>query len=169
MKPHKNIARLLRAFAKVNPEQKLVCVGPFKTLKLRDNEAFNLIKKMTDKVIIADQVKNDELRAIVKNSEGLLFPSLYEGFGLPPIEAMAAKVPVLVSETSCLPEICGERAIYCDPYSVDAIAGGIERLVNLSPEEREQRTQAGHEYVARYNWDDSAKRTLQVFQEVLAN
>jgi|GEM_PF-2187704 glycosyltransferase involved in cell wall biosynthesis len=167
MKTHKNLVRLLEAYKKVKPTQKLVCVGPFKDLKLRDEKACRILGKMGDRVITTDYVSNRDLRAVVKNADGMLFPSLYEGFGLPPVEAMAAKIPVLVSETSCLPEICGESAFYCDPYSVDDIARGIEGILDLTQEERENRVESGHEYVARYNWDDSAQETMRVFKNVL--
>jgi len=167
MKTHKNLVRLLKAYQKINPEQKLVCVGPFKDLKIRDETAYRLLSRMNNRVVIADRVSNQELRAIVKNSDGLLFPSLYEGFGLPPVEAMASKIPVLVSETSCLREICGESALYCDPYSVDAIAEGLAKMTTMPADEKEKRAQAGQEYVTRYNWDETTQQTMQIFRDAI--
>jgi len=166
--PHKNLARLLQAFNKVRPEQKLVCVGVFKDSRQRYTKVARLLRKMSDRVIITDRVSHEELRTIVKNSDGLILPSLYEGFGLPAVEAMAAKVPVLVSDTSALPEVCGKSAFYCDPYTTEGIAEGLESLIALKGEELERRVEEGSEHARQFNWDKAAQATLEVFKSVLA-
>jgi glycosyltransferase involved in cell wall biosynthesis len=165
--PHKNLLRLLRAFNKIHPAQKLICVGAFEDPRQRQSKAGRLLKKMSERVIVTGRVGNEELRAIVKNADGLILPSLYEGFGLPAVEAMAAKVPVLVSETSALPEVCGKGALYCDPYTTEGIAEGLEALVNLKGEELQRRVEEGSEHARQYNWDASARATLEVFKSAL--
>lgn len=190
LKPHKNLIRLLKAWEKLSensqrekkystdlarPEPqspdisdyKLVCVGPFKSLKSRDENAFRLMNRMKGNVIFSEEIVGEPLRDLVKHAEGLILPSTYEGFGLPPLEAMASSVPVLASWAEPMPEVCGPSALYCDPYSVEEIAAGIKRLVGLSGQERQMRIAAGVEHAAKFNWDKTAKETFEVFKTTL--
>lgn len=168
LKPHKNLVRLLQAFQKLDTPHKLVCVGPFRKLKSRDDGAFRLMSRMADRVVFTDEVSHEKLRAIVKNADGLVMPSVYEGFGLPPLEAMASRVPVLASWAQPMPEVCGKSALYCDPYSVESIAEGLKELVELKGDERERRTDEGYEHAAQFNWDTTAAQTLEVFRRTLS-
>ena len=168
LKPHKNLTRLLQAFEKLTTNHKLVCVGPFKKLKSRDNRAFELMRRMSDRVIFTDEITGEPLRAIVKNSDGLILPSTYEGFGLPPLEAMAARVPVLASWALPMPEVCGKAPLYCDPYSVESIADGLQKLIDLKGPEREARIAEGYEHASKFNWDSTAAQTMEVFRKTLA-
>lgn len=168
LKPHKNLTRLLQAFKKVDADYKLVCVGPFKNLKSRDNRAHALMREMSDRVIFTDELTGEPLRAIVKNAEGLVLPSTYEGFGLPPLEAMASRVPVLASWALPMPEVCGKSPIYCDPYSIESIADGLRELINLKGEERERRISEGYEHASQFNWDKTAAQTFEVFRRTLS-
>ena len=167
LKRNKNLRRLLKAYGKVGPEQKLVCVGPTHQLKDYDRAALRLMQRMKDQVISADVVSDERLRAIVKHAEGLIMPSLYEGFGLPPLEAMASKVPVLVSEATSLPEVCGESALYCNAHSVEGIIEGLQKLMGLQGAERAKRLKEGYDHAAKFNWDTSAQATLEVLKSVL--
>jgi glycosyltransferase involved in cell wall biosynthesis len=167
LKKHKNLIRLLKAFEQVDPEYKLVCVGAFKNLKSRDESARREMRKMADRVVFADEVIGEPLRQLVKHSSGLVLPSTYEGFGLPPLEAMAARVPALVSWAEPMPEVCGEAALYCDPYSVKSIAEGLQKLISLKGEERESLIEKGVEHAAKYNWDKTAAQTFDVFKRTL--
>lgn len=167
LKPHKNLTRLLQAFQKVDTDLKLVCVGPFRKLKSRDNRAHQLMRQMSDRVIFTDELTGEPLRAVVKNAEGLVLPSTYEGFGLPPLEAMASRVPVLASWALPMPEVCGKSPIYCDPYSVDSIAEGLRELINLKGEERQRRVDEGYEHASQFNWDKTAAQTMEVFRKTL--
>ncbi len=164
----KNTTRFLRAYEKSKLPQRLVCVGPYKYLEKKEPAAWRLLKKLSNRLSLIERGSDAELRALVKHSKGLIFPSLYEGFGFPPLEAMAARVPVLVSQTAAMPEVCGESALYCDPYSVENIAEGLCSLAALTGEELERRLQLGSEHASQFNWDIAAQKTLQVFRDVLA-
>lgn len=165
--PHKNIHALLKAYQKLRPQQKLVCVGPNRTLPNYDKKAYNLAKSMKDRVVIADYVDDSRLMSIVKHADGLVLPSLYEGFGLPPLEAMASRVPVMVSQTAALPETCGDAALYCDPYTVDGIADGIQLLLGLRGSERARRLAEGSDHAAKYNWDKTVEDTFDILKTAL--
>lgn len=167
IKPHKNLSRLLLAYQKVRPKQKLICVGSFRNLKLRDNEALRLMKSMGDSVVFTDELQGEPLRAIVKHSDGLILPSFYETFPLCPVEAMAAGIPVLSSRIPSMTELHGDIPIYCDPNSIDDIAEGIKKLDNLRGIDRKERTDKGIDHAAQFNWDKTASETLMVLKQTL--
>jgi glycosyltransferase involved in cell wall biosynthesis len=102
----------------------------------------------------------------IAHASGLVLASLYEGFGLPPLEAMALGVPVLVARAASLPEVCGDAALYCDPRSVDDIARGLERLL-CDASSRARLVREGPARARRFVWDDSARGTAGVISELL--
>ncbi len=168
LKVHKNLRRLLQAFEKLQTNHKLVVVGPKKELKMRDDAALNLMGHLRERVVPVERATDEELLRLVKHARGLVLPSLYEGFGLPPLEAMAAGVPTLVGNAASMPEICGPAALYCDPTSVEDIQEGIEKLIHLQGEERERRIEKGYEHAAQFNWDKTVTQTLEVFRRTLS-
>ncbi|MFH7882694.1 MAG: glycosyltransferase family 1 protein, partial [Candidatus Aenigmatarchaeota archaeon] len=94
----------------------------------------------------------------------LVYPSLYEGFGLPPLEAMACGCPVLTSERASLPEVCGDAAVYCDPESIESIEEGIYRI--LTDEQlRDTLIEKGLKRTKFFEWGNSAKKVLDIFRE----
>jgi glycosyltransferase involved in cell wall biosynthesis len=96
-----------------------------------------------------------------------VFPSLYEGFGLPPLEAMASGAPVITSNVSSLPEVVGDAAVLIDPYDPEAIADAIRRV--LSDEAlRQQLKERGQVRAKHFSWDRSVRRVHEIYQEVLA-
>ena len=101
-------------------------------------------------------LKDAELAALYRGAVGLIFPSLYEGFGLPPLEAMACGCPVIVSRAASLPEVCGEAALYCDPYDPADIACQIQRLLDDSALQAKLR-QAGLRQAKRFSWTEAAR------------
>lgn len=132
LEPKKNIGRLARAYMEADVRQPLVMVGPRGWLWAE--ELSGVLKDEKDpadrKIIFLDHIQAADLRYLYSGALAVTFPSLYEGYGLPVVEAMAMGAPVLTSRSSCLPEVCGEAALYVDPYDVRDIREKIERLVS---------------------------------------
>ena len=151
--PHKNHGRLLEAFALVRreqPELRLVLTGG-------GHERLAL----PDGVETRGYVWVAELVELYRSASAVVFPSLYEGFGLPPLEAMACGCPVAVSRAASLPEICGDAAVYFDPTSVEDIARGIDEVLTRPP-------RGGLAQAARFTWEECARRHDDVYRELAA-
>jgi alpha-1,3-rhamnosyl/mannosyltransferase len=165
-KPHKNLGRLVEAFAEVKTEQKLVLAGKEDP---RYGEVHEVVKQLglQDRVVFLGQVSEDDLPALYSGATLFVFPSLYEGFGLPLLEAMACGVPVVCSSTSSLPEIAGRAAIMVDPLDLSQWARALERVLgdsNLRASMREE----GLKQAALFSWEKTAKGTLAVYRQVLS-
>ena len=166
--PHKNLERLIKAFSiarQTSPELKLVLVGKKDILyeKLQQfAQAYG-----PENIIFTDFVSEGQLRWLYENCEAYIFPSLSEGFGLPPLEAMAHGAPVLSSNTTCLPEIYGEAADYFDPLDEKSIAKAINDLLH-NKQRREELVSLGKSKFGQYSWDRMAQETLEVYKEVLS-
>jgi glycosyltransferase involved in cell wall biosynthesis len=107
----------------------------------------------------------DVLRIFYDAAKLFVFPSLYEGFGLPPLEAMAHGTPVVTSNTSSLPEVVGNAAVLVNPENVFEMMRALHRVL-LDQPLREQLKQRGYEQAARYSWDVSVRRIIQVYGEI---
>jgi glycosyltransferase involved in cell wall biosynthesis len=105
-------------------------------------------------------VSRDELVSLYRRAAALVFPSLYEGFGLPPLEAMACGCPVAASAVASLPEVCGDAAVLFDPYEADKIAGGIEEALTRAS----QLSAAGPARAASFTWDATARAHDRVYE-----
>jgi glycosyltransferase involved in cell wall biosynthesis len=152
--PHKNHARLFEAFALVRrewPELRLVLTGSG-----HDD------KPTPPGVELRGWVSLDELAELYRRAAALVFPSLYEGFGQPPLEAMACGCPVAVSRVTSLPEICGDAAEYFDPDSPEDIAAATLRAL------RSGRVEQGLARAALFTWDETARRHELVYRELSA-
>ncbi|MDF9298573.1 glycosyltransferase family 4 protein [Geobacillus stearothermophilus] len=112
-------------------------------------------------------VTDEELKALYEKAAGFIYPSFYEGFGLPPLEAMACGCPVIVSNVASLPEVCGDAALYVDPYSPEDIAEKIKLLLS-DDKLREELKRKGLERAKLFSWEKCAKETIKVIEEVLA-
>ncbi|WP_457564937.1 glycosyltransferase family 4 protein [Caminibacter sp.] len=162
IEPKKNLGRVLEAFRKIDTNIKLVIVG--KKAWMWENE----LRYFDDKsMMLLPFLSRDDLLLLYSNAKAFIFPSLYEGFGLPPLEAMACKCPVITSNISSLPEVCGDATIYCEPYDINSIAKAIEKALNLTETEREELIQKGLKRVAYFNDDDYFKRVKSVYESVL--
>jgi glycosyltransferase involved in cell wall biosynthesis len=147
---HKNHELLLEAFALVRAERpglRLVFTGAGHPGSL------------PDAVSSLGRVSDDRLADLYRSAAALVFPSLYEGFGLPPLEAMACGCPVAVSRVGALPEVCGEAAVYFEPTSVVDIARGIGDVLDRPPG-------GGVERAARFTWEEFARRHDAVYREL---
>ena len=168
LEPRKNLVRLARAIGRVRRqglEHKVVLVGPMGWMMEgfeREVEALGL----KDDIIYLGYVAGDDLPGIYSLATAFVFPSLYEGFGLPPLEAMACGTPVLTSDRSSLAEVCGEAALLVDPNSEKAIAAGLTRLLRDETLQHELR-QRGLQHVKQYSWERAARETASIYRRIL--
>ena len=121
--------------------------------------------QLSERVVFIGKVQEERLPSLYKGSLCLVFPSLYEGFGLPVVEAMACGIPVLTSNTTSLPEVAGDAAILVNPESVDEIKTGIEKLIS-DQALRANLIAKGLERAKRFSWDGVAARVQAVLDEV---
>ncbi len=161
-KPHKNIVRLVEAWAKSSINLPLVLLSDFDNRLLEIAEASH--KKHN--LHFLRFVPNDALPSIYSGAKLFVYPSIYEGFGFPPLEAAACNVPVVVSNCSSLPEVMRDCAVYIDPSNTDEIAKVLEIAVAGSEEQRE-RMRRGIELVKTYSWSKAATETHRVYESVL--
>lgn len=117
-------------------------------------------------IVLTDFVSTLELKALYTHAKGFIFPSLMEGFGIPPLEAMQNGVPVAASSTSCMPEVLGEAVIYFDPLKSEEIALAMHRLATEEAL-RADLIAKGHVQAAKYSWKIAAEETLKVYEEVV--
>ncbi len=164
--PRKNIKKLISAYRKLNlGDTKLILAGGENRIFAK-NESMKEIIRSDDNIIDVGYVSDSKLMNLYSNAKLFIYPSLYEGFGLPPLEAMAAGCPVLVSNTASLPEVCGEAACYVDPYKVDSIAEGIYQVMT-NEGLRQSLIHKGFEKVKLYSWEKSAKEHIKILEEVM--
>jgi glycosyltransferase involved in cell wall biosynthesis len=170
--PHKNHALLLTAFAmycSTHPESrlKLVCPGQPDPARASLREA-TATMGIADRVLFPGYASETDMAALYRASVGLIFPSLYEGFGLPLLEAMALGVPVLASNTTCIPEVAGDAALYFDPRMPRDVASAIDRITS-EPDLRRRLIADGAARAASLgDPDDEAREYLDLFHTVVA-
>jgi glycosyltransferase involved in cell wall biosynthesis len=163
--PHKNIERLCKAFRRARESfvapWELVCVGPKPSMfpSLAEPASENGIH-------LLGYVEEDELAKIYRRAQGFVLPSLYEGFGLPALEAMYAGLPVCCSNAASLPEVVGDAALLFDPLSESSIADALIRFVNDSAL-RQRLVVAGRSNLDRFSWRKCAEATAEVFKTVI--
>lgn len=168
LEPRKNLTRLLEAFASLTAEfpHQLVLVGPE---GWRNTELQATLDRLDlgDRLRFTGFVPDDDLPSWYAAAELFVIPSLYEGFGLPLLEAMACAAPVVAGNTSALPEVAGDAAVLIDPTSVDAIAAGIRRVLGSRDLQR-RLAQAGRERARAFTWERTAAATAAAYREALA-
>lgn len=166
IEPKKNVGRLIEAYLDLDIDKKLVIVG--KKAWLWEELLRGAQKFINEgRIVLLDYVSRRELISLYKNAYFFVFPSLYEGFGLPPLEAMACECPVITSHSSSLPEVCGNGAIYCNPYDVNSIKDALNEALNISDKRREELINIGKSRVEFFNLEDYKKRILNVYESVL--
>jgi glycosyltransferase involved in cell wall biosynthesis len=169
VQPRKNYARLIQSLAQLRNQGidiHLVIAGGKGWL---ENPIYKTISDthMEDFVHFIGFVADEDLPALYRNATCIAFPSLYEGFGLPILEGMASGVPVLTSNVSSLPEVAGDAAIMVDPYDLDAITDGLQRLI-LDSDLRNMLIEKGLSRARQFTWEKSARQLLGIYQNLLA-
>jgi glycosyltransferase involved in cell wall biosynthesis len=157
MNPRKNVGRLVRAFRRLEAE-KLLLVGPENDLIFDD-----LSIRPGEDVVTPGYLTRGELKYAYTHADAFVYPSLYEGFGLPPLEAMACGTPVVAGNAAALPEVLGDAAAFVDPYDVEDIADGMRRVLN-DAEFAEELVERGHERAKRYTWERAGETVLETLR-----
>lgn len=165
--PHKNLGRLIDAFESLrqkHPELRLVLAGKKDSL-YRQHER-EVTRRGIKNVIFTDFVSEGQLRWLYENTAAYVFPSLSEGFGLPPLEAMQHGAPVVASNATCIPEVCQDAALYFDPLDVRDMADKISQMIT-DQKLRRKHIERGRKIVGSYSWERMARQTLEVFNAAL--
>lgn len=166
--PRKNLARCLQAFARLRdtfPEAQFVLAGP----RASPSGSLGLLIQQLDiaeRLVFTGPVAEADLPALYAGAEALIFPSLCEGFGLPPLEAMACGTPVITSPLASLPEVAGDAALMVDPYSVEAIAEAMQGILQDQALAANLRAR-GLSRAAQFTWEYTARTTLEVYRAAL--
>lgn len=166
--PYKNVQRAIAAFAVLpnHTDYEFWFAGP------PDKRQLPLLKaqiedlELTHQIKFLDYVPYDDLPKLINQAIGLVFPSLWEGFGLPALEAMACGTPVITSNLSSLPEVTGDAALLVDPYNVGAIADAMKALANDTPLRSQLRT-ASIDRAKQFSWAKTGKATADVLRQFL--
>lgn len=165
--PYKNFDRLIKAFSRLNKEDEdlnLICTGmPFNKPEKEYIAQLNISNKIT-------QIKATDrlLCELYSRAELFVFPSLYEGFGIPILEAYACHCPVALSNASCFPEIAGNAGIYFDPYSEESIAESIREVI-YNDRKRSELIVAGNERLKLFSWEKAARLTEKTYLKMINN
>lgn len=160
IKPHKNLRFLIKAYQQVADRvpYDLILVGKKDGFLNGDNNIDSLIKGWEKRIFFTGWVSDEELQQYVAQSEAMVFPSLYEGFGLPPLEAMAAGKKVLASDIPVMREVCGEQASYFEPNNVDALSKCLQEIdqFNVAVNKLNQQSR-------KFSWNSTASKMVEIF------
>lgn len=164
--PRKNTDGIVKAFNNIKDkiDANLVIAGKKGWLY---EDVFKLVDEMgiNDRVIFTDEINEDELKYLYKNSNIFVYCSYYEGFGLPPLEAMSYGIPCVVSDKTSIPEIVGDAAKYANPYSIEDISEKMLQLIN-SEEEKIRIQEIGYERIKNFSWQKCAEDTIAVYKSL---
>ena len=164
---HKNVERLILAWDLISekwPEWKLVFVG--KRGKTGSwEQILSANPSLQKSLLFLGQVEDQDLPGLYRNAHALIHPSLYEGFGLTPLEAMSSGCPVIVSNVASLPEVCGDSSLYVDPYNVQDIARGMEKIIQDPILHAELKTK-GLQRSRSFNWNTTAEKHIAVMESL---
>jgi len=174
--PHKNVVRIIEAFSALKtelekedkfPDLKLIIIGD-ELSKHPDLRRTVIRSGVQNDVRFMGFVPIEVLRIFYDAAKTFVFPSLYEGFGLPPLEAMAHGTPVVTSNSSSLPEVVGNAAVLVNPENVFEIMRALHRVL-VDQALREKLKHRGYEQATKFSWDDSARQLLKVYEDVAGN
>lgn len=163
VKPHKNLISLVKAFELIKDKipHDLIIVGKKEGFITGDSNIFKLTEKLSDRVIFTGYIDDNLLKQYYKQADLLIFPSLYEGFGLPPLEALAIGTRVICSDIPVLKEICGDMVEYFNPLDIKSISKSIIKniIIDIKPE--------NINLLDKYNWEKSIEKYIYIIEELL--
>ena len=169
-KPHKNAKATLGAFELLSQKEDLDLVFAGKINENKPNEDIRKLisdkPRLKDRVHFLGYVEDLDLVHLYRSAEMLAFPSFYEGFGIPPLEAMGCGCPVIVSNAASLPEICGDAALYVDPHSCEELASAMQKILH-DPVLRRIQVEKGLKVVESFQWKKSAHEHLRVIEGMI--
>ena len=169
LNPQKNIERLIKAYdilvRSYSSEHKLVLVGMW--LK-HGSRIIQLIKELQlkERIIFTGYIDNEDLPYFYSLADVFVFPSYFEGFGIPPLEAMACGCPVIASKATSIPEVVGNAAVLINPFSVEELSNAIHRVL-IDKNMRDNLIAKGFERVKHFSWEKAARETLHVYKKAL--
>ena len=167
-RPHKNLATLISALARISPETRPVLVLPgYPTPHENELRAHAVRAGVADDLRFPGWIASQEVESLWAIADAFVFPSLYEGFGLPVLEAMVRGVPVACSNASSLPEVVGDAALLFDPHDENALASAVVRVMHDSAL-RARLVELGRQRVRQFTWGRTAQLTLQSYVRALA-
>jgi glycosyltransferase involved in cell wall biosynthesis len=166
--PRKNVARLVEAFARLAEEFPLIrlILAGSQTGKTTSMDPFSAGGRLSDRILRIGPVSDSDLAALYNRCDLFVFPSLYEGFGLPPLEAMACGAPVVCSYAASLPEVVGDAARLVDPADTRALTDAM-REVLAHPELRAEMQKKGLLQARKFSWERNALETMEVYRKVV--
>jgi glycosyltransferase involved in cell wall biosynthesis len=168
IKPHKNLKAAVKAFnlwlSKFKGNKSLVIVGVKHEDLVKDPEVYNLIDNLH--TVVTGYIKDNDLPLIYSNATCLIFPSFYEGFGLPPLEAMICGCPVLASNSASIPEACGDAAIYFDPFNFEELTDKM-KLISENANLRAELVNKGHKNILKFSDEKFLGNLKLEFEDVL--
>ncbi|MSQ11623.1 MAG: glycosyltransferase family 1 protein [Dehalococcoidia bacterium] len=174
-RPRKNLGRLLEAFARLKksgdfPGLKLVKLGSAGRYDRFRQETLGAVRRLglEEDVLFVGPVPDEELAVYYSSALALVYPSLYEGFGFPVLEAMACACPVIASNVSSIPEVTGGAAVLVDPYDVEALSAAMRRTLT-EPRLRERLISLGLERAKLFPWSRAAEATCEIYRTVEAS
>jgi len=159
--PRKNFRGIVDAFNTLfESNLQLVIVGG-------KHKSFTSVKiEGLENIVFVGRVSDDELTVLYQNAKAFIYPSLYEGFGMPPLEAMACGTPVIASNVASLPEVCDDAAFYVDPYDKTEIANAMKRMIG-NKELREDLIKKGYENIKRFSWEKSGEQLYKIIKGLI--
>ncbi len=168
VKEHKNLKVLLKAFNNIKNmiDAKLLIVGNKEKLRSYDKKLDDITNEIGDKVIFTGYVSDEKLEEYYLNALAFVFPSKYEGFGLPILEAMERGCPVISSNAASLPEVAGEAALLFDPYNEKELADLMLKIYD-NPKLREELVKRGYEQIKKFSWQKCSANTMDVLKGCL--
>lgn len=168
VKPHKNLMSLIEGFKIIKDkiEEDLVIVGKKEGFITGDPLISKAAEELMDRIVFTGYVSDELLRKYYKNASVLVFPSLYEGFGLPPLEAMAVNCPTIVSNKASIPEVCKDATLYIEPEDTRDIAEKLLLVLN-NKQIKNDLIEKGKVHVKKFSWNNTSGEIIEVFNEVL--